>query len=61
MAFQITIALSFFVIFFVFSYKNDKETNDSAMLTLFSTFNEEKTTVMRVIFKSDDLNKRFGD
>lgn len=26
-----------------------------------SSFNEEKTTVMRVIFKSDDLNKRFGD
>lgn len=37
MAFQITIALSFFIIFFVFSYKNDKETNDSVMLTLFST------------------------
>jgi hypothetical protein len=26
-----------------------------------SPFNEEKTTVMRVVFKSDDLNKRFGD
>ena len=26
-----------------------------------SSFNEEKTTVMRVVFKSDDLNKRFGD
>lgn len=37
MAFQLTIALSFFVIFFIVSYKNDKETNDSAMLTLFST------------------------
>lgn len=26
-----------------------------------SSFNEEKTTVMRVVFKSDELNKRFGD
>lgn len=26
-----------------------------------SSFNEEKTTVMRVVFNSDELNKRFGD
>lgn len=37
MAFQLTIALSFFVIFFIVSYKNDNEPNDSALLTIFST------------------------